>query len=89
MSQGNGGGSGRGEWAGISILGVVLIVIGAIFLVDQLGIFQFAWRVFWPILLIVIGVIVVVHAAGRSGHDGRARTSGTNASVVARDGAAR
>ncbi len=89
MSQGNGSGSGRGEWAGISILGVVLIVIGAIFLVDQLGIFQFAWRVFWPILLIVIGVVVVVRAAGRKGHDGRARTSGTNASVVARDGAAR
>ncbi len=89
MSQGKGSGSGRGEWAGISILGVVLIVMGSIFLLDQLGIFQFAWRVFWPILLIAIGVIVVVHAAGRQGDGGQGRAAGTNASVVARDGAAR
>ena len=85
--QWGGEGSGRGEWTGISVFGVVLIVVGAIFLVDQFGIFRFAWRVFWPILLIAIGAVLVLNAAGRwglgrSGH-GAAPTS------ISRDGAGR
>ena len=65
--QWGGGGPGRGEWTGISVFGIVLIVIGAIFLVDQFGIVHFAWRVFWPVLLIAIGAVLVVNAAARHG----------------------
>jgi hypothetical protein len=85
--QWNRRGSGRGEWAGISVFGVILIVVGTIFLVDQFGIFRFAWRVFWPILLIAVGAVLVLNAAGRwgvgrSGH-------GASSSAISRDGAAR
>lgn len=85
--QWNGGGSGRGEWSGVSIAGVVLVVIGAIFLVDQLGVFHFAWSVFWPILLIAVGAVLVVNAAARheAGHTG----TGAAEASIARDGAAR
>ena len=85
--QWGGGGSGRGEWTGISIFGVVLVVIGAIFLVDQLGNFHFAWRVLWPVLLIAIGAVLVVNAAARHGavHHG----TGAGQTSIARDGAGR
>jgi len=85
--QWGGGGPGRGEWAGISIVGVVLVVIGAIFLVDQFGVVRFAGRVFWPVLLIAIGAVILVNAAARwgSGHSG----PGAASSAIARDGAGR
>jgi len=84
-----GQGPGRGEWTGVSIFGVVLVVIGAIFLVDQLGVFHFAWRVFWPVLLIAIGAVLVLNAAAR--HESRARAHGTGSAQTAipRDGAGR
>jgi hypothetical protein len=85
--QWNGGGSGRGEWTGISIFGVVLIVVGGIFLVDQFGLFHFAWRVFWPLLLIAVGAVLVVNAAIRRGvgQPGTGRAS----SAILRDGTGR
>lgn len=85
--QWNGGGPGRGEWTGVSIFGVILIVVGGIFLVDQFGIFHFAGRVFWPILLIAIGAVLVLNAAARWGgsHVGH----GPAATAIARNGAGR
>lgn len=85
--QAGGGGSGRGEWSGISIAGVVLVVIGAVFLVDQLGVFHFAGRVFWPILLIAVGAVLVVNAAAR--HEARHHGQGAAEASIARDGAGR
>lgn len=85
--QAGGGGSGRGEWSGISIAGVVLVVIGAIFLVDQLGIFHFAWRVFWPILLIAVGAVLVINAAAR--HEAGQRGPVAAEASISRDGAGR
>ncbi len=41
--------------------GIILIAIGSVFLVNRLGIFYFnVWTVFWPIILIIIGVAVIL-----------------------------
>jgi hypothetical protein len=85
--QWGGGGSGRGEWSGVSIFGVVLVVVGAIFLVDQLGLFHLGWRMLWPILLIAIGAVVLVNAVARQG--ARHRGPGAASTAIGRDGAAR
>ncbi|HET9847294.1 MAG TPA: PspC domain-containing protein [Candidatus Dormibacteraeota bacterium] len=46
----------RGFW-----LGVILIVGGAYFLLDNLGFLNlFRWDIFWPVLLIAIGLFVLL-----------------------------
>ena len=40
------------------VAGTVLILIGSIFLVDQLGWFEF--RELWPVILIGIGLVMIV-----------------------------
>jgi phage shock protein PspC (stress-responsive transcriptional regulator) len=43
----------RGLW-----LGVLLIALGAYFLLDNLGVFNsFRWDLFWPVVLIAIGLL--------------------------------
>jgi phage shock protein C len=50
----------RGRPSGLW-MGVILIVIGAWFLLDNLGILgAFRWDIFWPIVLIAIGLLVLV-----------------------------
>ncbi|MGH2512672.1 MAG: LiaI-LiaF-like domain-containing protein [Candidatus Limnocylindrales bacterium] len=91
MSQWDRRDPGRGEWTGISIAGVVLIVLGAIFLVDQVGLFDFAWRLLWPVLLIAIGAGLLISVAGRSGGHSASQLHGAGAAsaTIARDGAGR
>ena len=83
------GGSGRGEWTGISVAGVVLVVIGLIFLVDQLGIFHFAWSVFWPVLLVAIGAVLILNAAARQGGTHGVPGGDVASSAIARDSVGR
>lgn len=46
----------RGLW-----LGIILIVAGAYFLLDNLGYLNaFRWDVFWPVVLIAIGIFVLL-----------------------------
>lgn len=46
----------RGLW-----LGIILIVAGAYFLLDNLGVLNaFRWDVFWPVVLIAIGLFVLL-----------------------------
>ncbi|NOY77526.1 MAG: hypothetical protein GXO76_06615 [Calditrichaeota bacterium] len=40
--------------------GIVLIVIGLILLLNQLDIFTFDWNVFWPSLVILLGIFFFV-----------------------------
>jgi phage shock protein C len=50
------GGRPRGLWAGI-----ILIALGAYFLLDNIGLFRgFRWDLFWPVVLIAIGLLVLV-----------------------------
>ncbi len=85
--QWRGGGSGRGEWSGISVFGVVLIVVGGIFLVNELGIFHLGWRMLWPVLLIAIGAVVLLNALARQG--ARHQGPGAASTSIAREGAGR
>ena len=50
------GGRPRGFWAG-----VILIVLGAYFLLANLGVLAgFRWDIFWPAVLIAIGLLILV-----------------------------
>jgi phage shock protein C len=41
--------------------GAILILIGLLFLVDNLGIFpRFSWGVLWPLILVAIGIALLV-----------------------------
>ena len=85
--QWRGGGSGRGEWSRVSVFGVVLIVVGGIFLVNEFGLFHFGWRMLWPVLLIAIGAVVLVNAVAREG--ARHQGAGAASTAIARGGVAR
>ena len=42
------------------MLGVALIVVGAVFLLKNLGIITgFAWEIVWPILVIAVGAVMI------------------------------
>ena len=43
------------------IIGLILIIIGAVFLLQNLGyISEGAWSIIWPAILIVIGLAVIL-----------------------------
>lgn len=43
------------------LAGILIIVIGIVFLLQSLGIIsQSAWTVIWPIILIIIGAYIVI-----------------------------
>ena len=42
------------------LVGVVLLLLGTIFLLENLGIFSwFRWSVFWPLVLIILGIALL------------------------------
>ena len=50
------GGRPRGLWAGI-----ILIALGAYFLLANIGVLAgFRWDIFWPVVLIAIGLLILV-----------------------------
>ena len=51
---------GKGGW----IAGLILIVIGCLCLIDKL-LPQFNWTNYWPVLLIVLGVLLIVPLKNR------------------------
>lgn len=75
-------GGSRREWHGGEIAGIVLVAIGVIYLLGNLGIVRVAWSVIWPILIIAVGAILLYSAVRPS----RRKAS---SAAVARDGAAR
>jgi hypothetical protein len=46
-------------------LGVVLIIIGGIFLLESLGITDVGIRQLWPLILIGIGLVIIYERARR------------------------
>jgi len=49
-----------------SALGIILILVGAIFLLGSLDIFSwFRWSTLWPLVLVAIGVLVIVSVRRR------------------------
>ena len=48
------------ERGGFVLFGIVLVVIGVIFLLDSLGITTLGFHELWPIVLITAGVLIVL-----------------------------
>ena len=46
-------------------LGIVLVVIGVIFLLDSLGITTLGFRELWPVVLITVGLMILYERARR------------------------
>ncbi len=68
-------------WGTAELLGILLILAGAYWLLANSGIFGFlGWQYLWPIGLIAVGILLVVQ---------RSRPAGGTSVVVRRDGAAR
>src|SRR5262252_1549069 len=42
------------------VFGALLAGVGSLLLLDNLGIFYFAWRLFWPVVLIGVGVLMLL-----------------------------
>lgn len=47
------------------ILGLILLVVGGIFLID-IWLPRFYWRRFWPVLIIIIGISILYRGANNS-----------------------
>jgi LiaI-LiaF-like transmembrane region len=74
-APGGPGGDGDEEFAprrrsGALIGGVVLLVIGGVFLLRNLGIVHLDWDVLWPLLLVGVGLAIVLRALFGSSRDG-------------------
>jgi phage shock protein C len=63
------------------IVGLALIVIGAIFLLREVGmfhyfnLFRFSWSTVWGLLLIGIGVVLLFQARNQAAHSGETEAS--------------
>ena len=55
---------------GLLAIGVVLVLIGGVFLLRNAGILFFDWWFIWPLFLIVIGAVVLAGALGMGGSRG-------------------
>lgn len=51
---------GRKERKNKKLIGVILLVLGVVFLMQNLGWWLFDWGKMWPVLLIVLGLFVLV-----------------------------
>ena len=58
-------GCGPSSFGGMPVGAIVLIALGVLLLLDNLGVFSFRWtEQFWPIILIVIGVWLAMRRMG-------------------------
>ena len=54
----------RGGWTlrGPELIGILLIVVGAVFVVGNANVFRVSWGLIWPILIIGVGAVVLLSA---------------------------
>ena len=76
---------GRGGFEPGLIGGVILLVIGVLFLLQNTGALRFDWGVAWPILVIAVGLVVLAGALGGSRQHG----TGVASVAIPSDGASR
>ena len=51
------------------VFGLILILLGALFLLQNLGILtQDVWEIFWPIVIIAIGLSLLIKDAIKKDH---------------------
>ena len=61
---------GRGRQRSV-IFGAVLVAVGGLFLAQNLGLFDwFDFGKFWPVVLILLGLLLIVRRIGRPSRDG-------------------
>jgi hypothetical protein len=60
----------RAGMRGPEVVGIILIVLGVLFLLGQLRWLAFGWGGFWPLLLVGAGVVILYGAFGSSGTGG-------------------
>jgi hypothetical protein len=51
--------------AGGVIAGLIFIILGAVFLLDRLDVWDLRFEVIWPAVLVAVGVLVVLGALVR------------------------
>jgi phage shock protein C len=48
---------------GRNVIGIILIVIGILFLLGSFGLFRWlSWSTLWPLILVAIGVLIIIGA---------------------------
>jgi hypothetical protein len=47
------------------VAGGIFVVLGAMFLLERLGLLVLAGRYVWPVLLIVLGIVVLIGESSR------------------------
>jgi hypothetical protein len=75
------GGSGA-RWRGAELIGIVLIALGIVYLLGNLGIFLISWGVIWAVALIVVGAAILYGAV-------RPARQGSSGATVPREGSTR
>jgi predicted membrane protein len=64
--------------------GIVVMIIGGWLLLNTLGIVRLRfWELFWPMVLIAIGSVLVLQALRRRSHDGSGRDSDDSITIFA------
>jgi Domain of unknown function (DUF5668) len=52
----------RHGWRGAELIGIVLIAIGVVYLLGELGVMRVAWSLIWPVVIIAVGAVLVIGA---------------------------
>lgn len=47
----------------------ILLLVGVLALLDQAGVIDHFWHLFWPLLLITVGVLLLAERAALAGED--------------------
>ncbi len=65
------------------LVGVLFIGAGSVLTLNRMGLFNFDWRMFWPVLLIILGLSVVFKAlAGRRQRAGDIKLADSSDAVI-------
>lgn len=61
--------------------GIIMIAIGSIFLLEDVGLFDIRniWHIFWPAIIMVIGISLIIRRSG--GYTGSSGTEGKKSSL--------
>jgi hypothetical protein len=72
----------RRQWRGAEIVGIVLIALGVVYLLANMGVINVAWSITWPIIIIAVGAFILLGAI-------RPERQRTTSAAVPREGSAR
>ncbi len=56
------------RWRGAELIGIVLIALGVVYLLGNLGIFLISWGVIWAVALIAVGGVILYGAVRPARH---------------------